>query len=214
MKQWAVLASAMAALALAAACGSKSSGNDQESSDDGGGSSSGSSSGNSSGSAPVIALEAGSTSFLCQSMSDCDGGELCCGTLGVTSATSSCTMGPCPTGGTAGGLAGQLCASSDECPAGNSCLPLSESAGASVNVCIDDDAGSAGFGEGDGSVFIVEAGAPPKEAGTVDATVHEVDASVTDAGTAKEAGPVDAASPKDAAEGVTEAGPHDAASGG
>jgi hypothetical protein len=121
---------------------------------------------------------------------------------------SACATGPCPAGATAGGFGQQICGSSDECPAENSCLPLQGFS--NVSVCVDDDSGSTGydFGQGDGAVFLVESGAPPAEAGPSDAG-HPVEASAPE-----EAGTVDASHPIDAAEGATEAGPHDAASGG
>src|ERR1700677_4923511 len=167
MKRWTILAALTTAAALAAACGSKSSGNGDETSDDGGGSSQSSSSSGSSGGAtgvPVVAVDGGTVAFACESASDCTSPQLCCGTFGVTSATSACATGPCPTGPQAAGYAEQLCTTDTECPLGNSCLPVNGYT--DIDVCVDDDAGNTGIPSGDGSVFVSEAGPSGTEAGT------------------------------------------------
>jgi hypothetical protein len=210
-----MLVTATAATALAVACGSKSSNNGEGAGDGGGGTPSSSSSSSSGGAQPAVPLDAGSVDFVCQSAANCTAPQLCCGTFGVTSATSACATGPCPTASSAGGFPLQLCASDTECPGGGPCQPLSGFNG--IDVCVADDGGtSMGIVEGDGSVFIVEAGPPTPEAGTTphDAS-SEVEASVTEAGSTKDASTPDASEePKDASESTTEAGPHDAAGGG
>jgi len=218
MNTWAIVGTAVAAAGLAAACGSSSS-DDNRGADSGGGGTS-----SSGGQAPVP-LEAGSLDLECHSASDCTAPQLCCGTFGVTEATSTCATGPCPTGGTANGYAMQLCASATECPSGNACLPTSELHG--VSTCEDDDSGiiSTGPPAGDGGYFVPEASAmdaaqSTPEAGAADTgSGHpEADASSMDAETTMEAGPHDASadahSEADASSTSKDAGPHDAASGG
>jgi hypothetical protein len=232
MKRWAILFGWMGVVALAAACGSKSSGGNDENNTDGGGtsgtSSSGGSSGSSSSGAPVP-VDAGAVDFGCMSASDCTSPQLCCGSFGVTSATSACATGPCPLATAASnGYGEQLCVLDTECPLGNSCLPLSGFT--DVSVCVDDDAGNTGItiGQGDGSIPIVEASTtPPVESGAMDAepdATHEVEASTTtDASTPKDSGTgatdastgvEDATSGSDAQEHTADAGsPHDASAG-
>jgi hypothetical protein len=156
-----------------------------------------------------VPLDAGSLDLACQSATDCDGGQLCCGTFGVQSTTSVCAAGPCPTGGTASGFAQQLCASAGECPGGYSCLP--QPGFTDVSVCVDDDAApeafDGNFGQGDGAVFVADSGEPTEEAGGP----HDAGHGAKDAETPPvEAGHVvDASSTPDAAEGS-----HDGATGG
>jgi hypothetical protein len=219
MKRWAILLGWAGAAALAAACGSKSSGGNDDTNTDAGGetpgaSSSGSSSGGSSGGVPVP-VDAGSVDFGCMSASDCTSSQLCCGSFGVTAATSACAAGPCPLATAASnGYGEQLCSADTECPVGNSCLPLSGFT--NVSVCVDDDAGNTGvpIGQGDGSTPIVEASTtPPAESGVIDAQPDVTQG--VEASTEVEASTMDAATAKDSGTGATDAtsGVQDATSG-
>ena len=119
------------AAALAVACGGSSTGGSDTGDGGGSGSSSG---GSSSGSGSSSSSSGGSsggddatTSFdtgipgltqSCASSQDCTGGDVCCGTIGMASATIACAASCSGTG------AFQLCASETECADGDTCTAI------------------------------------------------------------------------------------------
>jgi hypothetical protein len=113
---------------LAAACGGTSTGGSDTgdggaSSSSGGGSSSGgsgsgSSSGSTSGGGDATTFDTGfpGVTQSCASSNDCTGGEVCCTSFGMGTATIACAA-TCT-----GMFAFQLCASDTECPSGDQCV--------------------------------------------------------------------------------------------
>jgi len=129
-------------LSLASGCSSSSSpkatgGNDAAMEEDTGSSTSSSSSSSSS--------SGGLAGVTCMNASMCDGGEVCCGSVSLT---TTCAAAPCSSGF-------QVCATDAECGSGNKCNTMSIM-GISVGLC-----GAAGTGDGGGT----EGGTTPHDGG-------------------------------------------------